>query len=101
MIATIFAGVLPWRGNRLRDENGRDLPRRLCASKQAGPAKPGLWFKRFCWVPMASSAIMERSASNRAIVAAGGTAIALKLRPADIQLSGSHTNPGTQRRGLP
>ncbi|CDX38429.1 hypothetical protein MPLA_230007 [Mesorhizobium sp. ORS 3359] len=76
-------------------------PRRLFVSKQAGPAEPGLWFKRFCWVPMASSAIMERSASNRAIVAAGGTAIALKRRLADNQLSGMHTDTGAQRRALP
>ncbi|CDX17307.1 hypothetical protein MPL3356_230138 [Mesorhizobium plurifarium] len=101
MVATIFAGVPSWRGNRLREENGRVCPRRLFVSKQAGPAQPGLWFKRFCWVPMASSAIMERSASNRAIMAAGGTAIALKRRLADIQLSGMHGNTDAQRRALP
>lgn len=46
VIATIFAGVLPWRGNRLREGNGRDVPCRLFVSKQAGPAQPGLWFKK-------------------------------------------------------
>ncbi|WP_210213515.1 hypothetical protein, partial [Mesorhizobium sp. M4A.F.Ca.ET.090.04.2.1] len=51
-------------------------------------------------VPMASSAIMERSAANRAIVAAGGTAMALKRRPADVQLSGIHV-PGPKQRALP
>ncbi|WP_292138117.1 hypothetical protein, partial [Mesorhizobium sp.] len=51
-------------------------------------------------VTMASSAIMERSASNRAIMAAGGTAMALKRRPTDDQISGTHI-PGTQQQALP
>jgi len=45
VIATNFAGVRPWRGNRLREENGRVVPRRLCMSKQAGPVRPGFGSK--------------------------------------------------------
>src|SRR5690606_25825276 len=46
---------------------------------------------------MPSSAIMERSASHRATTAAGGSAIALRLRRRDIQLSGTLTHFNRQR----
>ena len=100
VIATNFAGVRPWRGNRLRKENGR-----VCS--RAGSVRANKLVRSFralvqkvLLVTMASSAIMERSASNRAIMAAGGTAMALKRRPADIQTSGTHT-PDMQQRALP
>lgn len=99
VIATNFAGVSPWRGKRLREENGRDCPAPALYEQTSWSGFPGLWFKKGLLVTMASSAIMERSAANRAIMAAGGTAMALRLRPADIQLPGTHVHP--QRRALP
>jgi len=101
VIATNFAGVRPWRGNRLREENGR-----VCSRAGSVWANKLVRFVRalvqkVLLVTMASSAIMERSASNRAIMAAGGTAMALSRRPADVQLSGTHNLPATQRRALP
>jgi hypothetical protein len=101
VIATNFAGVSPWRGKRLREENGRDCPAPALYEQTSWSGFPGLWFKKVLLVTMASSAIMERSASNRAIMAAGGTAMALRQRPADIQLPGTHVHPHSQRRALP
>ncbi|CCV13462.1 hypothetical protein MESS4_560072 [Mesorhizobium sp. STM 4661] len=99
MIATNFAGVSPWRGKRLREENGRDCSAPALYEQTSWSGFSGLWFKKDPLVTMASSAIMERSAANRAIVAAGGTAMALKRRPADVQMSGTHAHP--QRRASP
>jgi len=101
VIATNFAGASPWRGKRLREENGRDCPAPALYEQTSWSGFPGLWFKKVLLVTMASSAIMERSAANRAIMAAGGTAMALRQRPADIQLPGTHVHPHSQRRALP
>lgn len=99
VIAMNFAGASPWRGNRLREENGRDCSAPALYEQTSWSGFSGLWFKKDPLVTMASSAIMERSAANRAIVAAGGTVMALKRRPADVQMSGTHVHP--QRRALP
>jgi hypothetical protein len=100
VIATNFAGVRPWRGNRLREENGRVCPAPALYEQTSWSGFYRALVQKVLLVTMASSAIMERSASNRAIMAAGGTAMALKRRPADIQTSGTHT-PDTQQQALP
>lgn len=100
VIATNFAGVRPWRGNRLREENGRVCSRAGSVRANKLVRFPGFGSKVLL-VTMASSAIMERSASNRANMAAGGTAMTRRQRPADVQLSGTHIHPDTQQRALP
>jgi hypothetical protein len=99
VIATIFAGVLPWRGNHLREENGRAVPAPALYEQTSWSGFRAL-VQKVLLVTKASSAIMERSASNRAIVAAGGTDMALKRPPADVQISGTHI-ADTQRQALP
>ncbi|WP_210212424.1 hypothetical protein, partial [Mesorhizobium sp. M8A.F.Ca.ET.021.01.1.1] len=100
MIATNFAGVLPWRGNRLREENGRVVPAPALYEQTSWSGFRAL-VQKVLLVTMASSAIMETSASNRANMAAGGTAMTRRHRPADVQLSGTHSHPDTQQRALP
>ena len=100
VIATNFAGVRPWRGNRLREENGRVRPVPALYEQTSWSGFFRALVQKVLLVTMASSAIMERSASNRAIMAAGGTAMALKRRPADVKISGTHT-PDTQQQALP
>ena len=101
-IATIFVKVIPVARNPSREENGRNsqisAPAQYEQSSWSGLS--GLWFKM---VPqgytMASGAIMERSADNRATMAAGGTAMALRQWPADAIVSGTTHSPGSWRRG--
>jgi hypothetical protein len=45
MIATNFAGVRPWRGNRLREENGMGLSRAGSVRANKLVRISGLWFK--------------------------------------------------------
>ena len=45
VIATNFAGVRPWRGNRLREENGRVCPAPALYEQTSWSGFPGLWFK--------------------------------------------------------
>jgi hypothetical protein len=96
-----FRQGVPVAWNPCRKENGRNTmgPRRLFTSKAAGPVLSGLRFKI---VPqgnaMASSAIMERSARYRAGLAAGGTAMAPRPRPADAIETGIRQD--SRRRGF-
>lgn len=50
VIATNFAGASPWRGKRLREENGRDCPAPALYEQTSWSGFPGLWSKRFCWL---------------------------------------------------
>lgn len=45
MIATNFAGVRPWRENRLREENGMGLSRAGSVRANKLVRISGLWFK--------------------------------------------------------
>ena len=80
-----FVRALRWHGALDAKQYGRKTkdPRRLFASKQAGPAAPGLGSKGSAREAMASSALMERSAIHRAYLAAGGTAMGRNEAPAD------------------
>ena len=102
VIASIFAGVRPWRGNRLRRRKRPGpcpAPAPHGATSWSGSSGP--WFRKVRLVTMASGATMQRSAFNRAGSAAGGTGMAPSPRRADTQSSGTGTTPCARRRVFP
>lgn len=82
----------PWR-----HANGVELfSRRLSTSKTAGPGFPGFGSNGSATHAMAISALLERSATNRATQAAGGTTTARRRRQAD-EMSGTHFSPNPRQ----